>query len=282
MGGRMRRLVLLASAVVLVDTLFYSVVAPLLPHYRDELGISEAAAGILAAAYPAGTLIGSIPGGLLAARAGARRTVLAALLGIAVSSLVFGFAQNIVLLDIARFRGVPWLKDGEGISNEELNTCARAPRRGELIGTALAAATAGSLLGPVAGTIAEAIGPEIVFSSVVVIAAALAIWALTMPAPPPAGAPLTDAEIDALEQALEPLNGGAVTVNGAGRTDAGVHALGQVASVEVDCAHPADTIRRALNAKLPDDLAVRANRIALLASLAALFNRVADISLLAE
>ncbi len=38
----MRRLVLLASAIVLVDTLFYSVVAPLLPHYSDELGLSEA------------------------------------------------------------------------------------------------------------------------------------------------------------------------------------------------------------------------------------------------
>lgn len=185
----MRRLVLLASAVVLVDTLFYSVVAPLLPHYRDELGISEAAAGILAAAYPAGTLIGSIPGGLLAARAGARRTVLAALLGIAVSSLVFGFAQNIVLLDIARFvQGFAGAFTWAGALTWLIGATPPA-RRGELIGTALAAATAGSLLGPVAGTIAEAIGPEIVFSSVVVIAAALAIWALTMPAPPPAGAP---------------------------------------------------------------------------------------------
>ena len=31
-----------------------------------------------------------------------------------------------VLLDIARFRGVPWLKDGEGISNDELDKCAKA------------------------------------------------------------------------------------------------------------------------------------------------------------
>jgi kynurenine formamidase len=31
-----------------------------------------------------------------------------------------------VLLDIARFRGVDWLKDGEGISNEELDACAKA------------------------------------------------------------------------------------------------------------------------------------------------------------
>ena len=31
-----------------------------------------------------------------------------------------------VLLDIARFRGVPWLKDGEGIANDELDACAKA------------------------------------------------------------------------------------------------------------------------------------------------------------
>ena len=33
-----------------------------------------------------------------------------------------------VLLDIARFRGVPWLQDGEGISNDELDACAKAQR----------------------------------------------------------------------------------------------------------------------------------------------------------
>jgi kynurenine formamidase len=42
-----------------------------------------------------------------------------------------------VLLDIARFRGVDWLKDGEGISNDELNTCARAQnveiKRGDFV-----------------------------------------------------------------------------------------------------------------------------------------------------
>ena len=39
-----------------------------------------------------------------------------------------------------------------------------------------------------------------------------------------------------LESALVPLAGGPVTVHGAGRTDAGVHALGQVASVTLDSA----------------------------------------------
>ena len=42
-----------------------------------------------------------------------------------------------VLLDIARFRGVDWLKDGEGISNDELDACAKEAnveiRRGDFV-----------------------------------------------------------------------------------------------------------------------------------------------------
>jgi tRNA pseudouridine38-40 synthase len=44
----------------------------------------------------------------------------------------------------------------------------------------------------------------------------------------------------------------------AGRTDAGVHALGQVASVDVEAGPPAAHAAEALNAALPDDLAVTA------------------------
>src|SRR2546421_448093 len=42
----------------------------------------------------------------------------------------------------------------------------------------------------------------------------------------------------------------------AGRTDAGVHALGQVASVEVEGGPPPERAAEALNALLPDDVAV--------------------------
>ena len=45
-------------------------------------------------------------------------------------------------------------------------------------------------------------------------------------------------------------------VHGAGRTDAGVHALGQVASAVVTFTHPAATLVRALNAHLPEDVRV--------------------------
>jgi tRNA pseudouridine38-40 synthase len=42
----------------------------------------------------------------------------------------------------------------------------------------------------------------------------------------------------------------------AGRTDAGVHATGQVASVDVECGPPPDRAAEALTASLPDDVAV--------------------------
>lgn len=59
-----------------------------------------------------------------------------------------------------------------------------------------------------------------------------------------------------LEDALARFEGGPVIVHGAGRTDAGVHALGQVASARVTCAHDCATLTRALNANLPDEIRV--------------------------
>ena len=60
----------------------------------------------------------------------------------------------------------------------------------------------------------------------------------------------------ALEQAFEQILGSTVNVIGAGRTDAGVHARGQVAHCRI--APPIDTkqIRRSLNAVLPPDIRV--------------------------
>ena len=59
-----------------------------------------------------------------------------------------------------------------------------------------------------------------------------------------------------VEDALTRLDGAPVAVHGAGRTDAGVHAFGQVASARVSTAHEPIVVRRALNAILPGDIRV--------------------------
>jgi tRNA pseudouridine38-40 synthase len=65
-----------------------------------------------------------------------------------------------------------------------------------------------------------------------------------------------------LEAALAAIEGKHVTVAGAGRTDAGVHALGQVASFRMSSAIGEHDLLRALNAKLPEDVRVLSAEVA--------------------
>ena len=61
-----------------------------------------------------------------------------------------------------------------------------------------------------------------------------------------------------LEKAVTSLTGERLRIRGAGRTDAGVHARGQVVAFDTDSTHSPETFVRALNSYLPDDIAVRA------------------------
>jgi MFS family permease len=168
-----RRLVLAVSAVVFVDTMFYAVIAPLLPTLARELHLSKLSAGVMTASYPVGTLVGSLPGGVLAARVGPKRTVATGLALLAGSTVAFALLHDAASLDCARLiEGVggafSWAGGLAWIVAET-----SSERRGALIGRALGAAIAGALFGPVIGTLANAIGRAPAFSLVVVIALAL-------------------------------------------------------------------------------------------------------------
>lgn len=61
----------------------------------------------------------------------------------------------------------------------------------------------------------------------------------------------------AVEAAIEAVTAQRVVVLGAGRTDAGVHATGQVIAFDVEWPHSAEALLRALNAALPPDIALQ-------------------------
>lgn len=60
-----------------------------------------------------------------------------------------------------------------------------------------------------------------------------------------------------LQAALEQFLGKATKITGAGRTDTGVHASGQVANFNTEKSYDAETIQNALNARLPDDIHIK-------------------------
>jgi MFS family permease len=180
-----RKLLVLVGGTVFVDTMFFVALTPLLPDYAERFDLSKAGAGVLAAAYPAGALLGGIPSGLATARFGARRTTVVGLVIIALTTFVFATGDSIWVLDASRFvqgfgsalawtAGLTWL-----ISETP------ADRRGQTIGTAMATAIVGALFGPVLGGAASVVGEAAAFGAAGLLAIALALWALTMHGPPP-------------------------------------------------------------------------------------------------
>lgn len=59
-----------------------------------------------------------------------------------------------------------------------------------------------------------------------------------------------------IEYAIKEITGEKVKINGSGRTDAGVHAIGQVANFKIESNIKAAQIPDALNSKLPKDISV--------------------------
>ena len=125
-----RRLMILAGAIVVVDTMFFAALTPLLPDYADDFGLSKAGAGLLQAAYPLGVLVGSIPSGYIAARFGVKPTAIGALL------LIAGDVDRVRLRRLDRRARLDALRPGHrqrvrvdcGVRLADRGRAGRAPR----------------------------------------------------------------------------------------------------------------------------------------------------------
>jgi len=180
-----RRLLVLVSVVVAVDTLFFTALTPLLPHFADKYGLSKAGAGVFISTYAAGTLLGAIPAGLATIKLGPKRTVLVGLALMTAASLGFALAGDVWTLSVSRlFQGIGSSFSWAGGLAWVIASTARE-RRGALLGTAMGAAVFGALLGPVLGALAGVVGTRAAFLGVTVAGAALVTWAATTPGVPP-------------------------------------------------------------------------------------------------
>ncbi len=176
-----RRLVILVGSVVLLDTLFYAALAPLLPSLSTQFGLDKGGAGLLVGIYPIGTFIGAVPAGWATARYGSRPTVLVSLFVMAAAALVFAFGQTIGVLYVGRFlqgiagaaswtAGLAWLVQGTSKA-----------RRGEALGFGIGAGVVGAQLGPVLGSVAHLVGRGPAFAGTAMAAGVIAAFAMRMP-----------------------------------------------------------------------------------------------------
>ncbi len=179
----MRRLLPFVCVVVVVDTVLFAALTPLLPHFEHAYHLSKSAVGTLAAAYGIGVLCAAVPAGVVAARLGARIAVLAGLALVTVASVGVALADSFELLFAARLAqglgsSLTW---AGGLAWLALAT--PADRRGRAMGTAMGAAVFGAVLGPVLGAAASVVGVRAAFAAVAGLEAVLVVVALRFEPP---------------------------------------------------------------------------------------------------
>jgi MFS family permease len=180
-----RRLLPLVCVVIVVDTMLYAALTPLLPHFERAYDLSKGGVGLLAAAYGIGTLAGALPGGIVSARLGARTAVLVGLAGVSAASVGVALSGSFAELFTARVvqgfsSSLTW---AGGLAWLALST--PRERRGRTMGTAMAAGVFGALLGPVVGAAGSLIGVRAAFATVAGVCAVLAVVLFSFEPSPP-------------------------------------------------------------------------------------------------
>lgn len=164
----------LVTAAMFVDAVFYALIAPLLPHYSEQLSLDQLEVGLLFAAHPAGTVSCAALAALSVRARGATLTMTLGLVSLGLATIVFGAADSLPLLAACRFvqgasAAMVWCG---GLAR--LQGIAPPQRRGAALGLAGSAAGAGSLFGPAFAALSSVISVEATLFGLGAIALALA------------------------------------------------------------------------------------------------------------
>jgi MFS family permease len=188
-----RTFTIVAGAAFVLEASLFSTLAPLLPHFEEEFGMSSLGSGLLAGCYTAGMVVGSLFAGLWASgRFGVRSTALVGGGLLALASVGFGAAGSVPALDLARFvqgvgAGLLWVS----LLNW-LILVVPAESRGATLGSALGAAIFGTAVGPLLGGLTQAVGTLAIFIAVAVVVLGYVVFLARMPAPEPAAGDARD------------------------------------------------------------------------------------------
>src|SRR5262249_37773440 len=96
------REVAILSSVSFTVALGYGIVAPSIPAFARQFGVSAAAAASVLSAFALMRAVGALPAGRLVDRLGERRTMAAGIVIVAVSSVLAGFSGSLVQLIVLR------------------------------------------------------------------------------------------------------------------------------------------------------------------------------------
>lgn len=168
-------LLALVGAVLMLDSLFFSALAPLLPDYVQRYSLSSTHAGLLVAMDAIGGVVAALPTALLIRRFGPKAVTLSGLVVVAASSTAFGVADSIAAVDLSRFFQGAGSTLAWAASLTWLVSVVEPERRGRSIGLVLGSSAVGSMLGPALGSLASYIGTGPSFGGAAVVCMALAL-----------------------------------------------------------------------------------------------------------
>jgi len=169
--AHVRRVLVVVCAAIFLETVQFSILAPVLPEIAAEFGLDDVGAGVISGAYAVGLVLLAIPAGRLAARIDERVGIAVALGAMAAATAWFALADVAWQLATARFLAgaacaLVWAGGMAWVSS-----CGPRESRGSRLAVVMTVAITGGLVGPALGTLVTIIGRSEVFLAIAAVSA---------------------------------------------------------------------------------------------------------------